>query len=602
MVTFGVMMISGWLSCAKLTILFLCLLLGPIESRSFADNAKVIDVSKVLSNMSKKDEIALTDFIKSILASSECGYVLYGSKPICFMGINTPGNDSLGSGHYLSVSLSNGIRTWQRLGLPLEGKDYLLHLYEPSSKKGWVHLLLINRAAFHKVVNENLPLFKYVLGPQTTSETLLEKLTDPKEDFYSVLKQDKVLVGILLGFGVNNALHINRQELIEEALTVEISPTQNGPTSIDSIDPSFGYSSLFEEYNDIDQKTVLSSKHLEQELPKLYFGCVVGTEETKALISHYEATQRKIIKVLESENFVAEFMSRFYGINASNIALHPKIENLMLFDLPRSATSLESDILEFLPIDWSKVAAHSIWNEFVADFLDNSRDLSLPMFIAGMQAADQRSDAPFYVYLGDIIQKPWQDLSSNEIDYFNGFRAWAHFKAGKSVYTLDRIIQNLNVFAENKHAPLMSTSALHNLTNRLHRYIYQKQQEKENLGAEKFFKGINDGFDPRVQCIVKDRLYYKPMIRGNGEIVQQNGLVKLRYKIKTLSGYTLSNSINEIEDIDLSRTMYGLRKGLTGLSKGTKGILYIHPEWGVRGNWDLPSIRPFLIIEFEIIG
>lgn len=264
---------------------------------------------QILTHLSQPDREALDTFLKVMLTSSEGGYVLYGNKPICFQTMSFGDSDPLGSmDHHMSTLLSIGISTWEKVGLPKSSKKYILHISQSKNLLGiWQRILLINRAAYYQAVNENIVLFKYVLGPKLTPESLLEQLTSPVNDFYSVLKNDKVLVGILLGFGVNNALFVNREELLGEPLEEH---SQN------NLMPSFGYSSLEEESADLQQKIMLSSSRLEKYFPRLYVGHVPnndkGTLNNVELIKDFEDVQIKVQEILTSEFFLENVLEEFY--------------------------------------------------------------------------------------------------------------------------------------------------------------------------------------------------------------------------------------------------------------------------------------------------
>jgi len=271
--------------------------------------ASELEYKQILSDLSQPDREILEDFFKAMLANSEGGYVLYGNKPICFEAILLGDYDPLGNRHHRMYNLLNcGISTWEKVGLPKASQKFFLHVYQKENlSDGWTHILLINRSAYYRVVNQNIVLFKYVLGPQLTPEALLEQLTNPSTDFFTVLKNDKVLVGILLGFGTNNALFVNRKELLLESQEEHL---QKDPTV------SFGYSSLEQESDDLEQKIVSSSYRLEKYLPQLYFGNVRSDDKdlnnSAELINDYENTQKRIQKILNSDFLLENVLERFY--------------------------------------------------------------------------------------------------------------------------------------------------------------------------------------------------------------------------------------------------------------------------------------------------
>ena len=161
----------------KRILILIGILLGLNESQLFSTNEFYL--SNALFNKSKEDTTILQEFLMDLLANTECGYVLYGKKPLCFIGIKRVGRDFVGMiGHYHSVAISNGIQAWENLQLPKESKNYILHISSDPSEKNPV-FIMINRSAFLQAVNENLSLFQYILGPEVTAAKLLNKLTRP---------------------------------------------------------------------------------------------------------------------------------------------------------------------------------------------------------------------------------------------------------------------------------------------------------------------------------------------------------------------------------------------------------------------------------------
>ena len=57
-----------------------------------------------------------------------------------------------------------------------------------------------------------------------TAQDLSKKILDDDQTYYSLLKKDKVLIGNILGFGMQNSLYGSRIENIQEAIDEESSP------------------------------------------------------------------------------------------------------------------------------------------------------------------------------------------------------------------------------------------------------------------------------------------------------------------------------------------------------------------------------------------
>lgn len=291
-------------------------------SFSLLFSAHAVGFNSMLHNVSERD--ILERFFRTLFEESQGGYVLYGSKPICDEGILPKETNLLmlgGDLHRRSVILREGFKVWDKLSS--KNQKYFIHLYKNTSY-GWQHLLLINKDELCKVVRENLSLFQYVLGPNVSPEGLFTKLIDPEMDFASVFQEDKVLIGIVLGFGTQNALHGSREENIELFLSEKENPPfkslqlrteevgKRKHTNRKSIQasPSFGYSSLQQEL-DHYRNSLFVSKDLVRNSPSIpWFGCL-KTKETTQLLDSYAKTQKQIPALLKEERFLEKILTRF---------------------------------------------------------------------------------------------------------------------------------------------------------------------------------------------------------------------------------------------------------------------------------------------------
>ena len=160
--------------------------------------------------------------------------------------------------------------------------------------------------------------------PELTSESLLESLLSTKQSFMSTLNYDKVLIGIVLGYGVQNSLYHSRMEnILEAALSqdeIPFSPrhlschdevkknlllfrTRALPKEVekkrDVLEPSFGFSSLEEEIQELSAKFEISSKALTEKMPNYVFGNIKG--HGSKLLRELEQAQNQIQTLLSSQ-------------------------------------------------------------------------------------------------------------------------------------------------------------------------------------------------------------------------------------------------------------------------------------------------------------
>jgi peptidylprolyl isomerase len=298
-----------------LIILFLflsCLCLGHEKERLNSDDAAILHV-----------------FFQTLFEKEGGGYVLFNQKPVCWSGFSENDNSMPGTlVHRNSVAIKEGMRTWK--SLDLKGKNIFLHCCHKENSYGSIDLLLINRSLFLKTIEDNLSLFQYVLGPKVNPSSLLESLLSAR-DFDSVLKGDRVLIGIILGFGTYNAIVGSRSENIRDSLisSADIPPIESKLTQAPQLTqnekdflffsssealskqsqvyPSFGFSSLEEEFNFLEDRTDLSPPSLRQE-PAFIFGYVKDDRQSQVLIQKLEEVQSKVRALMQSPTFLADVL------------------------------------------------------------------------------------------------------------------------------------------------------------------------------------------------------------------------------------------------------------------------------------------------------
>lgn len=280
---------------------------------SVAVHERTMMTPKILQPISERE--ILEKFFRTFLSESQGGYVLYGSKPICTEGILPQETNLLILGddlHKRNVIFKQGLKVWEKS--PRKNRKYLIHFYEKPSY-GWQQIALINREAFLTTVERNLPLFQYILGPKVSPEGLFEKLINPEESFSSVFLDNKVLIGIVLGFGTQNALYASREEnLIDSLSQKERIPFK----SLNSSTPSFDYFSLDEELDYLNQSLYISKDLITKSDPYIpWFSCLKN-KQTKMLIKSYSNTQGKVSQVLKSKRFIREILNKF-GIQLNQL-------------------------------------------------------------------------------------------------------------------------------------------------------------------------------------------------------------------------------------------------------------------------------------------
>jgi len=281
---------------------------------------------KKFKKLDSREKKCLELFFRTMLKDSEGGYVLFGSKPACgngILGYSSMFEHSLKEQN-ISVVLYEGWQVWKKHFSNLRTKNLIIcckkNPFAPNEWKQdiyWVH-----KSKFLQVINNNLLMFQYALGPQVTPLAFLEFFLDPDKE----LPKDQALIGIFLGFGRNNSLYGNRSEKIfyDFAICKETFPlaarrqrlkilydnifekvfdTQHEVFS--ELKPSFGYENISNEWKDLRKKSSVSTDSISLESPKIPTYGIYSTDlETKNIQKAYLKDQKKINKLLKRNDFL----------------------------------------------------------------------------------------------------------------------------------------------------------------------------------------------------------------------------------------------------------------------------------------------------------
>ena len=352
--------------------------------------------------LSKPESAVLEEFFKTMIENSEGGYVLFGKKPVCMNGFSNIDNFYCESEHhYRSVCLRESAPILRKLNLNSLNRNVLIHVYNQPDcfVKNCTHILVINKDLFLQTVQLNLPLFQYVLGPDVTPQKLLEKLVDPNEQFYSVIKGDKVLIGILLGFGIQNSLYVSRIENLEDSLFAAEQPplksqlsklgvvreefkhgllvrNKSSHSQETKVQPSFGYDSLKEEMQSLNNKIEISSQKLVNQTPIFAFGRLKDDNESDKLVPQLESTQNEIKKLLSSSSFFQDVVQAF---DIKEIT-RPRSDDAL--DIQLTFTESETNDLAFL-------VAANIWRT-----VDDENEEYYNSFICGIKECESGKIIP----------------------------------------------------------------------------------------------------------------------------------------------------------------------------------------------------------------
>ncbi|WP_154017826.1 hypothetical protein [Candidatus Protochlamydia phocaeensis] len=483
--------------------------------------------------------------------------------------------------------------------LPSETSNFIFLMKEgvDENDRPCSHIIFINKKAFHKIFSGHSSLFRYALGPELTADKLLQEIKSSKLDFFSFFKNDKALIGILLGFGLENSLYVSRFEQVLEVLDApQISKKLDLaiPTFLKEknkkfmppfeqfpIRPSLGYDSLAQELNVIENKIDIASPALENYAPKLIFGRVADSSNSSdELINSYQETQLKIINVLDHSQWLEQILSQFYGESVKILVKNKK----------EGKDTLIND-----KIDLSNVVAQAVLNRFQDEF-DGEKRNQFEELIEGMKAAEKKIDAH---YLAPFLPRVEGQLSFHSQAFLIGFKIWSYYKFNKFI-SLSSVISHLQDMVKAKISSVQSNQIPKALAFIYHN-IFENIDRHERQLALSHFQTLEKRLNLDIICLEKDRLYYQQMNPGMGAFIGKDALIHVSYTLKTMHG-------NIVEDcstgtvLNLTRAIKAFRASFPSMRIGEEGILFIYPEWGIKSYLSPPYFSPYLIAEFNIKG
>lgn len=288
--------------------------------------------SFVFGQLSIEQCAVLDMFAKHMIAEHELGYVLEGSKPVCATGYALMNNICPNTHcHKTDIIHKQAFAILNSISRNRNAKFLFSSNYQ-NQNTNLVETIFINRSRFIEEFDKNKHLFMYILGPSVNADLLLNEVLRTDLGFMETLKDDKILVGILLGFKAENSLYGSRVENLQESLFKIYPPYK--PVKIDGLEflqpakemlvmnasnvsfklssremPGIGIKSVDAELASLcDQMDVSSVKLCSN--PPYVFGKVKTLEENKAFIECLEAQQEKILNYDQS-NMLKFFLESF---------------------------------------------------------------------------------------------------------------------------------------------------------------------------------------------------------------------------------------------------------------------------------------------------
>lgn len=219
-------------------------------------------------------------------------YTLFFDKPVSFSQISKINHVGvLEIGHLLSpdnsfLRIHSGWIAWKKWAAERQFKNYM---FIDKSADGFLTIILINKKEFRRVFDHHKALFHKVLGSEMSAELLMEQIASEQTSLRKALHHDVRLLGILLGYGSQNAQAFYEREkfMASEGML------------------------LAEEYRDVQingakrpLKGVYEQFSLLYQIQPVQFVGLQNDPETDRLIRDYSQASSSIAKKFKSYPFV----------------------------------------------------------------------------------------------------------------------------------------------------------------------------------------------------------------------------------------------------------------------------------------------------------
>jgi hypothetical protein len=488
-------------------------------------------------------------FFKMGCEDEEYGYVLEGEKPISIRHFYPMDRFPLfkniehGRQEFAKTLLvQKAVSVWNRICK--NQKRIVLKAIFPKSSKSTsseLEIALINVPVLKKTIASNIDLFRYVLGSSITAEELSDRIAWSSEPLSSLLQNNRILEGIVLGFGSHNSVIGGRMETIYANILSKDCPpflpksrlmlSKENPMAPEAFGYYFleyagGENAFFRENPPAFSFDPLSSNPMEEilamnameesipdslyEAPAFIFGAFNGGSSNKLLFDRLLKAQRETQNLLKDPKFLEKILTKIGGKKA---VISCKNRNTTVSAFCNKMTAEEW--VQILEKTMGQFETKESQAAFIKAFCNPPPTPPIAPKIARASPAMLRG-----------LQKALSNLAIAD-NYFD------------HLFKKDAVIE-----------------------------------------------------------IMPNQLYIKTTRQGSGKKLEKSDLVRLSYVIEDLGGNILF--ANHDHWLPLSQTIPGIAYGVKDMSIGEKRTLFVHPALGYGALTTLPPCAA-LIIKVELL-
>lgn len=182
---------------------------------------ELIEIRKQLSQIDPEEVKDLAYFFDYAVVLCQYPYTLVGYKPMSICNYLQDAEDLLPSlqadyrrkkHRAFADRIERGFQIWQRHKHLFASRNFQLVASHSPISKGMKQITLLHKELCRQVVTSHSSLFLSQLPRSADSADILESLSDPSHPQFHELQENDLLLGVLLGFGVNNATLFKAKE------------------------------------------------------------------------------------------------------------------------------------------------------------------------------------------------------------------------------------------------------------------------------------------------------------------------------------------------------------------------------------------------------
>lgn len=237
-------------------------------------------------SMPMKDKRSLEVFFRRYCFLEEWAYTLIGAKPVTF-SVEPEMQFTLYGFAPRNLAILNGWIVWEKYKHYFQHSRFCIFSDQKPTLPRENYLILVDRSQFSQVVYENVNYFQSILHLDSCNPDQLLEQANHRSFLYEVLQDNDLLLGIILGYGRENA-----------RLFLECSQGKNIV-----LEPIWGLAAMNRMLDQWNRKSYFEHWNLSD----LFYPSFVSdkeSEETRALRDKYSNAREAIIQYYEGKDFL----------------------------------------------------------------------------------------------------------------------------------------------------------------------------------------------------------------------------------------------------------------------------------------------------------